>query len=60
MLYWTDNAQSSTLNLTYGEIYGFNPIIRLIGKKESDFFFKHELHKISSSQLMGLIPHVVG
>ncbi len=40
-----------------GEIYGFNSIIRLIGKKESDFFFKQELHKISYSQLMGLNPH---
>jgi len=26
---------------------GFNPIIMYIGKKESEFFFNHKLHKIN-------------
>jgi len=40
-MYWTNNARTSTPNLTYRKIFGFNPIIVYIGKKELEFFFNH-------------------
>ncbi len=41
--------RTSTPDLTYRKISGFNPIIRLIGKKELEFFFNHKLLKIDNA-----------
>jgi hypothetical protein len=46
------NAQISIHNLTYRKISGFNPIIELNGKKESDFFFNHKMTKFNSESYL--------
>ena len=51
-MYKTTNARTSTQNLTYRKISGFNPIIESNGKKESDFFFNHKLANLNSESYL--------